>query len=91
MHVLIPVGVLVVFICSFFAIYSYDYLVSQNIQCLKTGVSQKLSCQLGQVGPSFLMGVLLIGFFATLGLVVLYVIVRFLLSPQTINAPIEAI
>lgn len=82
MHVLIPLAVTIALICGFFGFFTYDYLIAKNVECLKGPTEARYTCGVKDVGPSFIIGVAVLGFLVVLTLGVLYVIARFLTSPE---------
>jgi len=83
-HILIPLAVVVAFICAFFAFFTYDQLIAKSVSCLKNPAG-KLECSFKDVGANVIVGMVLIGFLLVVMLGVLYLVAKFLTSPEVLT------
>lgn len=81
MRLLITIGMIVIFISAFFIIFTIDSIVKNDLNCL-TGESGKTVCNLDDVGMSFIIKTMVIGFFILLSIVSVYLIMTNVM-PQT--------
>jgi hypothetical protein len=74
MRLLISIGMVIIFISAFFIIFTVDSIIRNDLNCL-AGEEGKIVCNLENVGFTFIVKTVVIGFFILLDIVAVYLIV----------------
>ena len=85
MKILVTIAVFVVLVSAIFILYTYDNLMSKNVNCIANPESSKQICSVKDVGSSFIVGIVIIGFLVLVDFVVVFVIAKFLASPDAMT------
>ena len=73
MKVVIIVGTLIIFISCFFIFFTFDSLIRSQLICT-TG--QTVSCNVTELNMTIIAGILIVGFFLFVDMLVVYLMVK---------------
>jgi len=74
MKIVIIIGMVIIFISSFFMLLIFDRVIKDQIRCM-AGL-EAASCDYSQTGKSLVMGIALIAMFLIIDSGVLYIIIK---------------
>jgi hypothetical protein len=74
MRLLISIGMVIIFVSAFFIIFTVDSIIKNDLNCL-AGEGGKTVCNLENIGFSFIIKTVVIGFFILVDIVAVYLIV----------------
>jgi hypothetical protein len=77
MHAVIFIGLVIIFISSFFMLFIFSTLANLNVRCLGDPSNPSITeCDFGQYGTEITLSVLMAGFFVLLDFGALYLMLN---------------
>ncbi len=80
MRVLVLVGMVVVFLCAYFTLYTFQNVVQEYAKCFADKVT--ISCDVKSVGINLVVGLFIVSCFGMIIVAVGYVLVKHALFPS---------